>query len=117
MTPYKLVFATSVLGDFDRIAEHLFRSYVNFGDMPWRAFDRTETRISEIRGFIRKLESTPHQGTTRDDLMVGLRILPDRRNAAIAFKVNDQKRIVKVLRVFFGGEDYEAVIRCMEGDA
>ncbi len=117
MTPYKLVFATSALGDFDRIVEHLFRSYVNFGDMPWRAFDRTETRISEIRNFIRKLEITPHQGTARDDLMAGLRVLPDRRGAAIAFKVNDQKRIVKVLRVFFGGEDYEAVMRGMESDS
>ena len=116
MSPYKLVFAKSALGDFDRIAEHLFKSYVYFGDMPQRAIDRTESRISEIRNFIRKLESMPHQGTTRDDLMAGIRILPDRHQAAIAFKVNDQKRTVKVLRVFFGGEDYEAVMRGLESD-
>ncbi len=117
MSPYKLVFAKSALGDFDRIAEHLFRSYVYFGDTPHRAFDRTEFRISELRNFIRKLESTPHRGTIRNDLMVELRILPDRRQAAIAFKVDDQKRTVKVLRIFYGGEDYDAVMRGMESDS
>ena len=90
--------------------------YVYFGENPREAVDRVEARLSELRLFIGKLEGMPHRGMTRDDLMKGLRILPDRRKAAIAFMVDDHRKTVHVLRVFYGGEDYDAVMAGMEDD-
>ena len=114
MSPYEVVYSSSVLDDFERIAEHLFRSYVYFGENPREAVNHAQTRLSELRLFIGKLEGMPHQGVTRDDLMQGLRILPDRRKAVIAFMVDDHRKTVHVLRVFYGGEDYDAVMADME---
>ena len=113
MSRYKLIFASSVQNDFERIAEHLFRNYVFFGETPASAVNHVEQRISELRDFTNSLQDTPHQGTCRNDLRKGLRMLPDQRNAAFAFEVDDQNQTVKILRIFFGGEDYDAVMRDM----
>lgn len=69
--------------------------------------DRT---VDTIRSFIRELGTVPHRGARRDDLRQGLRIVPFRRRTAIAFEVDDEKRVVTVLRAFYGGQDYEAVL-------
>ena len=114
--PYGLRFAPSARDDLARIADHLFRSYVHFGDTPAEAAARVRDRISRLRGFIRSLVDRPHQGTIRDDLRPGLRIIPDRHRAAIAFDIDDGKRTVTVLRLFFGGEDYDAVMRGMDDE-
>lgn len=70
--------------------------------------DRT---VDAIRGFIRSLGALPHRGTLRDDLRPGLRIAPFKKRTAVAFVVDDVARTVTVLRVFYGGQDYEAVLR------
>jgi hypothetical protein len=40
-----------------------------------------------------------------------LRILSDRRRAVIAFLVDDVKNSVTVVSIFFGGEDYDVLLR------
>lgn len=70
--------------------------------------DRT---VDAIRGFIRSLGALPHRGTLRDDLRPGLHIAPFKKRTAVAFVVDDAARTVTVLRVFYGGQDYEAVLR------
>lgn len=113
---YDLRFAPSARDDLARIADHLFRTYVHFGDTPAEAAARVRERLSRLRGFIRSLVDRPHQGTIRDDLRPGLRIVPDRHRAAVAFDVDGRMRTVTVLRIFFGGEDYDAVMRGMDGE-
>ena len=66
--------------------------------------DRT---VAAIGGF----GTVPHRGTRRDDLLPGLRIVPFKRRTAIAFTIDDDARTVRILRVFYGGQDYEAVMR------
>ena len=73
-----------------------------------RRLDRT---VAAIRGYLGGFGSVPHRGTRRDDLMPGLRIVPFRRRTAVAFTVDDGARTVRILRVFYGGQDYEAVLR------
>ncbi len=110
MKPYESIFAASAERDFDRIAEHLFRSCVSFGERPAVAADRVDLRISDLWVFIQSLKSLPHRGTRRDDLYSGLRVLADQRSAAIAFEVDDDAGSVRILRIFYGGEDYETVM-------
>jgi toxin ParE1/3/4 len=52
----------------------------------------------------------PHRGTQRDDLRPGLRIVPFKKRTAIAFEIDEEKDVVRVLRVFYGGQDYDAVL-------
>ena len=52
----------------------------------------------------------PHRGSRRDDLRQGLRIVPFKKRTAIAFALDEDRRVVTVLRVFYGGQDYEAVL-------
>ena len=70
--------------------------------------DRT---VDTIRDFIKSLNTVPHRGTKRDDLRPGLRIVSFKKRTAIAIEIDDEAKIVTVLRVFYGGQDYEAVLR------
>jgi plasmid stabilization system protein ParE len=70
--------------------------------------DRT---VDTIRDFIKSLRTAPHRGTKRDDLRRGLRIVPFKKRTAIAIEIDDEAQVVTVLRVFYGGQDYEAVLR------
>lgn len=91
-----------VLTDYRMIAEHIERWTED------RALaDRT---VDAIRAFIKGLAVTPHRGTRRDDLRPGLRIVPFRKRTAIAIEIDEAAAVVTVLRVFYGGQDYEAVL-------
>jgi plasmid stabilization system protein ParE len=70
--------------------------------------DRT---VDAIRAFIKSLNSLPHRGTRRDDLRPGPRIVPFGKRTVVAFEVDDDTGTVTILRVFYGGQDYGAVIR------
>ena len=68
--------------------------------------DRT---VDAIRIYVKGLADMPHRGSRRDDLRQGLRIVPFKKRTAIAFELDEDRRVVTVLRVFYGGQDYEAV--------
>lgn len=59
--------------------------------------------VERIENRCRGLASFPQQGTLRDDLRPGLRILGFERRAAIAFHYDDAK--VTIDRIFHGGQD------------
>lgn len=52
------------------------------------------------------LGSAPHQGTLRPDLRPGIRNAT-RERAVFYFEADDAARIVRVLAVFFGGQDHQ----------
>ena len=66
--------------------------------------------VDAIRRFIASLNVLPHRGTRRDDLRPGLRIVPFKSRTAIAFEFDEDNEVVRVLRVFYGGQDYDAVL-------
>ena len=70
--------------------------------------DRT---VAAIRAYLGGFGSVPHRGTRRDDLMKGLRIVPFKRRTAIAFTIDEDVPTVRILRIFYGGQDHESVLR------
>jgi plasmid stabilization system protein ParE len=93
----------AVVEDYLAITQHIQR-WVGDRD----AADRT---VDSIRAFVKALSRTPHRGRKRDDLRAGLRIASFKKRTAVAFEIDDEARTVTVLRVFYGGQDYEAVFR------
>ena len=91
----------------------LFRDYVAIARHieTWTS-DRAlaDRTVDAIRGYVKGLCDTPHRGTRRDDLRAGLRIVPFKKRTAIAFEIDDERRVVTVLRVFYGGQDYQTVL-------
>jgi toxin ParE1/3/4 len=57
-----------------------------------------------------RLANLPHQGTRRDDVRPGLRITNHRRRTVIAFDVDDDKALVSILGIFYGGRNYESTL-------
>jgi toxin ParE1/3/4 len=55
------------------------------------------------------LETFPLRGAPRDDLGPGVRLLGFERRVAIAYAVEDDE--VVILGVFYGGRDFEAILR------
>lgn len=55
------------------------------------------------------LQTFPHRGTRRDDIRPGLRITNYKKRAVIAFSVDAE--LVSIIGVFYGGQDYEAVLQ------
>ena len=52
------------------------------------------------------LKSFPMQGTRRDDIRPGLRVIGFRRRVRIAFEVTGE--VATILGIFYGGQDFEA---------
>ena len=51
------------------------------------------------------------RGQKRDDLMVGLEIYPLDKRVVAAFLIDETTRVVRILDIFYGGQDYEAIMR------
>lgn len=64
-----------------------------------------ERYINRIEEYISKFDLASERGTRHDDLMQGLRIIGFERRITIAFMVEETQ--VTILRVFYGGKDWE----------
>ncbi|MBI3513958.1 MAG: type II toxin-antitoxin system RelE/ParE family toxin [Proteobacteria bacterium] len=64
--------------------------------------------VDRIEAACMALETFPKRGTRRDDIRRGLRTLGFERRATIVFQV--RKTAVVIVRVFYGGQDYERVL-------
>ncbi|UYW29277.1 type II toxin-antitoxin system RelE/ParE family toxin [Methylorubrum extorquens] len=56
-----------------------------------------------------RIGDAPHGGRPRDDLEPGLRTVPFEHSAVIAYRVEADR--VRVVNVFYGGRDFEALYR------
>jgi toxin ParE1/3/4 len=65
--------------------------------------------VNAIIDHCTKLDVFPQRGTRRDDLRPRLRTIGFRRRVTIAFRVDGDVAII--LRVFYGGRDFEAALR------
>ncbi len=59
--------------------------------------------------YCEQLQNFPQRGTLRDDVLPGLRITHYKKRAVIAFAVDEG--LVSIIGVFYGGQDYEAVLQ------
>lgn len=69
---------------------------------------RAQTYIEEIEKSCEGLCKTPMLGVARGDLRPDLRILTLWRRVVVAYKVMPDR--ITVIRVFSGGQDYEAIL-------
>ncbi len=100
---YRVIETSLAFDDYIKITEHIGQWTDD-----WPLAVRT---VELIREYIKGMRDTPHRGTKRDDLRPGLRIVPFRKRTAIAFEIDESERTVAILRVFYGGQDYEAAMR------
>jgi plasmid stabilization system protein ParE len=102
---YEVVFAADARHDFTLIFEFLVDSYVGFGDDTETAIMRAETRVQSIRADIAQLGQLPYRGTLHDEMLPGLRHLTIGQ-AIVWFDIEEDVKLVRVLAVFFGGQDH-----------
>lgn len=91
--------------DFELIFDHLFDVYVELGDAPDEAVERTVERIRKLRVEIDRLVGTPYIGTLRPDIHPGIRFLR-RDKAVIWFLPVGHSRTVIVAAIFYGAQDH-----------
>ncbi len=102
---FRLEFSAAVERDFELIFDHLLRGYLDFGESPESALDRAAARIVEIRAAAERILSAPHRSERHDGILPGLRHLAIGR-AIYRFDIDEPRETVRVLAVFFGGQDH-----------
>lgn len=65
--------------------------------------------VERIEAYLRSFDLASERGTLRDDIRPGLRMIGFQRRLSIAFTVDAER--VTILRIFYGGQDWEAAIR------
>jgi plasmid stabilization system protein ParE len=102
---FAIEFSADAEADIDLIFDHLFESYVAFGEPVEEALDHAAARVMQVRKAADRLASFPMRGTPRDDILPGVRLLAIGR-AIYWFDVDQPARRVRILAVFFGGQDH-----------
>ena len=102
---FRLEFYADAERDFELIFDHLLRSYLDFGERLGSAIDHAVRRVLEIRAAAEGILTAPHRGERHDDILPGLRHLSIDR-AIYWFDVDDDGQAVRILAVFFGGQDH-----------
>ena len=115
---FRLEFSVEAERDFGLIFDHLLRSYRDFGESPESALDHAAARVLEIRADAERILAAPHRGERHDDILPGVRHLAIGR-AIYWFDVDEANETVRVLAVFFGGQDHvrHMMARLLEGDS
>lgn len=103
---YDVVRAQGVLRDLELIFDYLLATYENLGDTPEEAFDRAERRILSIDETMNRLGAVPFQGTLCPELGEGLRRV-SKDKVVYYFDVDETQERLRVLAVFFGGQDHQ----------
>ena len=102
---FRLEFSAEAEHDFELIFDHLLRSYLDFGESLEGALDHAGRRILGIRAAAERILAVPHRGERHDDILPGSRHLTIGR-AIYWFEVDEARLAVRVLAVFFGGQDH-----------
>ncbi|PWE55863.1 KluB [Metarhizobium album] len=103
---YRIVRSPAIERDIDIVFDHVFESYLTIGDSVPEAFERATQRIAALWSDMNSLALAPHQGTLHADLSSRLRHVTKNR-AIFYFDVDDTAKTVRILAVFFGGQDHQ----------
>jgi len=98
-------FAEDAVRDLELIEAHLFQAYRAFGESSAEARHHAEARVDAIIATAERLALAPMRGGDEGDLLPGLRHLT-LDGAVYWFLVEDGSRQLRVLAVFFGGQDH-----------
>lgn len=92
--------------DLETIFDHLFETRRGFGESRDEALNGATRRMLRLEASMRALGRQPHQGTLRPNLRPGLRSVTKDR-AIFYFEVDDEAQRLRVLAIFFGGQDHQ----------
>lgn len=91
--------------DLEVLFDHLFGAYCDLGDPVEESLTRAAERLRNIEDALERLGDVPFQGTLEPRIMAGLRHVT-KDNAVFYFIVDEVECDVRVLGVFFGGQDH-----------
>lgn len=91
------------LRDLSRIEVHLIESTIDAALAEWR--------IAAIRPTTRKFLEFPRLGLDRPDLGKDIRLLTTSAKAVALYALQEEAGIALMLPAFYGGEDFEALVR------
>lgn len=89
----------------EAVFDHLFEAYCALGEDTNEAFARAANRVRGIEDALEQLGEIPFQGTLATRIMDGLRHVTKDR-AIFYFLIDETEHKVRVLAVFFGGQDH-----------
>lgn len=79
---------------------------------------RDEASATVARRYLsrvkKRLAGPSERGTVRDDIAEGLRVIGIASSASVAFRVQDER--VTVLRVVYGGQDWQSALTTGSND-
>lgn len=104
---FEVVPSAACARDLDRVFDHLVESHRALGQSEEEAVARAADRLRTIAADMDALGRAPFQGTLREELAPGLRQVTKNR-AIFYFLVDEEARQVRMLAVFFGGQDHAA---------
>ena len=102
MKTYKVYLMPDAIKDLEHIYEHI-SAQSGFPERAW-------SYIEKLRLKCQKLETSPLRGRQRNHLMKNLRIYPLDKKTIVAFVVDGDQQAVRILNIFYGGRDYEAIM-------
>jgi len=106
---FEIVRGDGVDRDLELIFDFLVGAAEELGEDAASAFSLAETRLSRIEANMRMLGRAPLQGTLRPHLGENIRNVTKDR-AVFYFDVDEGRRKIRILAVFFVGQDHEARI-------
>jgi toxin ParE1/3/4 len=102
ITQYKVIFTPRAV----RQLAHLYGVIADdFGE------PRAENYVNRIVEACNALATFPERGTKRDGVRPNLRTMGYAKSVTIAFSVNTTTQAVAIHGVFYGGQDFEHVLR------
>ena len=102
---YEVIRSVRCDEDLELIFDHLINAYQELGDAPHVALDRAAIRLVGIENDLARLGDVPFQGTLEPQIMKGLRHVT-KNQAVFYFTTDETDETVRVLGVFFGGQDH-----------
>ncbi|WP_347268879.1 type II toxin-antitoxin system RelE/ParE family toxin [Paracoccus sp. (in: a-proteobacteria)] len=63
-------------------------------------------KLAEIENVIASLQGTPHKGSLRNEIALGLRAIPAGRKGVVVFTVDDDRREVLIHAIGYAGQDW-----------
>ena len=100
MKRFEVVYRPEAIADIDNVFLYILEASRNasvaaaFTD---RVFERCE-----------RIGDAPRGGVAREDLGLGIRMVPFEKSAVILYRVEEET--VVVVNIFYGGRDYEAIM-------
>ena len=94
---YRIRFHPLVERDLDANAEWI---------IAYAGVNTAARKLSDLEEAIEGLADMPHGASRRDEIVSGLRVIPARRKAVIAFTIDEMTREVLIQAVTYGEADW-----------